>query len=81
MTANQPFVAILGRLAGSYRAVVVLVSPDDHREDEQSERDVGCAFWAAALAGGLFLLLAGYGFAALSDGLSRVLLDLLGAMR
>lgn len=47
----------------------------------QHERDLGCAFWAAALAGGAILLLAGYGLAAMTDGAVRALVELARAVR
>jgi len=45
--------------------------------DANSERDIGCAFWAAAGVGGLVVLLAGYGLAALSDRVLGALLAVL----
>lgn len=45
--------------------------------DAETEREIGCAFWAAMLAGGLTLLLAGYGLAALSDRLALTLMAVL----
>jgi len=43
----------------------------------RSDDDIGCAFWAAAMAGGLFLLLAGYGLAGLVDAGTGALLAVL----
>lgn len=49
---------------------------DNTKSASLSSRD-GCAFWAAAGAGGMFLLLAGYGLAALVDAASAALLAVL----
>lgn len=49
--------------------------------DKQFEREVGCAFWSAALAGGLILLLAGYGLAAMTDGAVHAMAELARAVR
>ena len=65
----------------------VMADDRDHRPDagpladQQFDRDVGCAFWAVAVAGGLILLLAGYGLAAMTDGAVRAVVELARAVR
>jgi len=47
------------------------------RQARDDDRNIGCAFWAAVMAGGLIALLAGYGLAALVDGATDALLAVL----
>lgn len=50
---------------------------DSAKSAAPADDDIGCAFWAAELALGLVVLLAGYGLAALSDRVLGALLAVL----